>query len=113
MRRCQLRTMCYTFMTGHAPKVDCMCMSEKTCNVRLNLSNDKLEYLWLEILLPESKLFIRPIGVCYRSSKQLDFCSVLEDCFKSDSKLYNTGIILLGYFNTDISCMHKNNCLMK
>ena len=79
-------------------------------NVRGDLCNNKIESVWVELLLPKTKPIV--IGACYRPQTDVRFFEVFDDTLTkipSDIEL-----IILGDFNVDYALKRDNLlCQMK
>lgn len=69
-------------------------------NRRTDLDHDKIEAVFVDILLPKSKPVI--VGACYRPPNQNNFYEILEEMCSNCSDLINSEVIITGDFNSDI-----------
>ena len=75
-------------------------------NTRPDLSNEDMEGLFIDILLPKTKPIL--CGVIYRRPTQYNFYDVLETTLSASESFTNSETIILGDFNTDVCPRNKH-----
>ncbi|XP_052224879.1 uncharacterized protein LOC127840502 [Dreissena polymorpha] len=71
-------------------------------NSRDDLKREDLEAIFIELFLPKTKPIL--CGCLYRPPTQQNFYTILDELCSSDTHFLEHETILLGDFNTDVSC---------
>lgn len=75
--------------------------SDVVFSLRTDLSDDYIEAIWADILLPKCKPFL--VGTCYRPPEQNDFYSRVDEICSKHNEFLSGEVLLLGDLNTDVS----------
>ncbi len=80
-----------------------MCLfirSDLAFNPRPDLTQDGLESVWVNILLPKTKPIL--VGVCYRPPTHNNFYEHLEDSIVNSDRFMDQECVIMGDFNTNV-----------